>query len=681
MSILKIRNQQGEFVDIPAIVGPQGEQGETGATGADGYTPVKGTDYWTDEDKEEIKADISAEVAEQLADKAQLVPEFANDVSECIDTSKLYVLPDGYIYAYMTKTETHIPTNQVPISIDSDGTLYNNGQGWKTGYRIKDGDGTEYALSGSEVTGFIPITRSDTFRAKNFTKSDNSYNLIAFYDSSFAFVKPFTGSSSYNPLSQFVQDDGTLAGCLDNLTTSNITETQLNSVAYMRLSFSVIDNTTVVTVNESLESTEITTQGWYSTGHAFVPTDYEGRIIDLEDRATSLESRINELSVGESGTITYVAEEANRVANIVQAKRTVGSLTFTAMSDFHVEVDTEITYGVKNNLTSCRDAGLGLLELQKHLKLDFAAVLGDYTWGDDAETIEQVKKDHTYVKKCMTNGMKGIPNIWCTGNHDINYGANTDRRMTEDELYAYITSNNTCTVQDGDNIGRNYGYIDFENQKIRCVYLNTVDSLDYPDNTDGTADDALEITATQAQWLVDVGLDFSSKSNPTEWGIITFSHHCLCQFPVVTAILTAYKDGASGSMSVTTNGITTAVNYDFASVNRGEIICAIHGHDHNFTYRKISDELWYQVTEENAWLWSICIPNVDTTRNNEKATNSDDAYKQAFGEFDANGDPVYYPKEQGTAASTSFCVMVIDRQNRKIHATAYGAGIDREISY
>ena len=33
-----------------------GSKGSKGATGADGYTPVRGTDYWTTEDKEEIKA-------------------------------------------------------------------------------------------------------------------------------------------------------------------------------------------------------------------------------------------------------------------------------------------------------------------------------------------------------------------------------------------------------------------------------------------------------------------------------------------------------------------------------------------------------------------------------------------------------------------------------------------------
>lgn len=50
--------------------GPQGDKGETGATGAqgpagadgspgaDGYTPVRGVDYWTDEDKQQIVDDV-----------------------------------------------------------------------------------------------------------------------------------------------------------------------------------------------------------------------------------------------------------------------------------------------------------------------------------------------------------------------------------------------------------------------------------------------------------------------------------------------------------------------------------------------------------------------------------------------------------------------------------------------
>ena len=40
--------------------GDKGDKGDTGAAGADGYTPVKGTDYWTAADKAETVDDVLA---------------------------------------------------------------------------------------------------------------------------------------------------------------------------------------------------------------------------------------------------------------------------------------------------------------------------------------------------------------------------------------------------------------------------------------------------------------------------------------------------------------------------------------------------------------------------------------------------------------------------------------------
>ena len=39
---------------LAALKGERGERGEQGQTGAAGYTPVRGTDYWTAEDKTAI---------------------------------------------------------------------------------------------------------------------------------------------------------------------------------------------------------------------------------------------------------------------------------------------------------------------------------------------------------------------------------------------------------------------------------------------------------------------------------------------------------------------------------------------------------------------------------------------------------------------------------------------------
>ena len=101
MEILKIKDSQGNWIEVPAIIGPKGDQGEpglqgaTGDKGADGFspiakvetipngatititdkngtttatilngakgdpgtngtTPVKGVDYYTDADKQEM---------------------------------------------------------------------------------------------------------------------------------------------------------------------------------------------------------------------------------------------------------------------------------------------------------------------------------------------------------------------------------------------------------------------------------------------------------------------------------------------------------------------------------------------------------------------------------------------------------------------------------------------------
>lgn len=67
MEILKYRKDvDSPWQDIIAIKGDRGEPGLPGETGpqgiqgADGYTPVKGTDYWTETDKQEIINEVLA---------------------------------------------------------------------------------------------------------------------------------------------------------------------------------------------------------------------------------------------------------------------------------------------------------------------------------------------------------------------------------------------------------------------------------------------------------------------------------------------------------------------------------------------------------------------------------------------------------------------------------------------
>lgn len=61
MSVMYIRDKDGNLIPVKTIrgaPGPQGEKGADGVIGKDGYTPVRGTDYWTAADKEAIVNDV-----------------------------------------------------------------------------------------------------------------------------------------------------------------------------------------------------------------------------------------------------------------------------------------------------------------------------------------------------------------------------------------------------------------------------------------------------------------------------------------------------------------------------------------------------------------------------------------------------------------------------------------------
>lgn len=145
-------------------------------------------------------------------------------------------------------------TNVIPQSINADGTPFNNGKGWLHGYMIEVTDGSLRENSSWNITGYIPVTQSDTFRIKNygFSTPATAYDNISFYDSSFGFLGVFTSSSPKNPLSQFIAD-GMMTACIATAGSTNFDAAKKASIAYMRLSFDTITNDTIVTINEEIK--------------------------------------------------------------------------------------------------------------------------------------------------------------------------------------------------------------------------------------------------------------------------------------------------------------------------------------------------------------------------------------------------------------------------------------------
>lgn len=287
--------------------GSDGLPGTNGAPGQDGYTPVRGVDYYTEADKSEF----SEYIATELAKRGQLKPEFANSIEECTDTTKMYVLPDGMIYAYML-TEVEVEsgggdyTNILPLAVNTDGTPYvgNNGEkGYKTGWRLNSSL-LEKEQSGMCCTGYLPITpgTTGTLRFKNITVSGTSGGYI------YAFKSDFSSGIGANSLFE-----STLSNSYDAKTgvytitlgstagTNGVTVpgfSGLQQTHYLRVSIGNINENTIITWNEEIteKTTEIVKEYiWASTGHAFVPADYEERIIAVENTAAANKKKIAEL--------------------------------------------------------------------------------------------------------------------------------------------------------------------------------------------------------------------------------------------------------------------------------------------------------------------------------------------------------------------------------------------------
>ncbi len=275
--------ERGEFDGKDGV---DGTDGQDGASAYDLYRQLGGTlteSRWIE----------SLNGKDGKDGTVQIEPLFAESVDwlkENGDTTKVYILPDNFIYAYFYKEGTGPAyKNWLPLSTESDrGTIYNNGAGYKDAIRLNS-SGVEKDCAGMQATGFIPVKYGDIIRIKNFEHSTTTYTQeICFYGSGDTFLG-YSGGTKNTFESGLagvtVGENGTLL----TIDTTAITQaSKIPDCQSFRCCFGKLENA-IITVNE--EITEGGSTGgydWYSTGNAFVPADYEDRINELEDRIDNI---------------------------------------------------------------------------------------------------------------------------------------------------------------------------------------------------------------------------------------------------------------------------------------------------------------------------------------------------------------------------------------------------------
>ena len=144
-------------------------------------------------------------------------------------------------------------TNWAKKAIASDGTIYNNGKGYKENYRLNS-SGAEASYNGRCVTGFIPAKPNDIVRLEDMdymnmsATSDDGTIKIALYNESFGYINNMSHhpnnlpSAAWSPV---YREDG-------NVKQFTIPTAFGNNVRYIRISAKNINDDSVITVNEEI---------------------------------------------------------------------------------------------------------------------------------------------------------------------------------------------------------------------------------------------------------------------------------------------------------------------------------------------------------------------------------------------------------------------------------------------
>lgn len=117
----------------------------------------------------------------------------------------------GFTATYELTVSEKVKINQLTLATDTSGNLYNDGLGYKEGYRLGS-SGNESAQVGCYVTGFIPCKAGQTITFKDFdvnSTNDTGYNYcyIAAYKSDKSLIK----SSYSKDVVSTTANKGTLA--------------------------------------------------------------------------------------------------------------------------------------------------------------------------------------------------------------------------------------------------------------------------------------------------------------------------------------------------------------------------------------------------------------------------------------------------------------------------------------
>ncbi len=210
-------------------------------------------------------------------------------------------------------------TNQIPLSTDADGNPYNNGLGYKTGTRLNSST-NEVAISGMCCTGFIPLSgkSGDVIRIKNVTYAGTATVYLMCFNQGGIVSKTY------------IQSD------LESATVDGVTTitTSQNGLYSMRLSCGIIDDTSIITVNEEI----VDPAGYRSITNSLTNVTSSNAAVSIEDGAayTATLTAESGYTLGEvtvkMGEVDITATAYNADTGVISIAAVTGNVVITAVA-------------------------------------------------------------------------------------------------------------------------------------------------------------------------------------------------------------------------------------------------------------------------------------------------------------------------------------------------------------
>ena len=185
--MLRQAKESGEF-DGPQ--GPAGPKGDQGLPGADGYTPVKGVDYWTQADQDRIVSQVADQTAQAISHSCDIICQHSGGYIAENDFTQREL--KGLSICGKT-TQNGTPTPENPLPLDNVGktgpvTVHITGRNLydytksRLAKRVNISNGNLDDIANEQTASDFVRVKQNTVYTLNFSYLSGAAYGMAFYD-------------------------------------------------------------------------------------------------------------------------------------------------------------------------------------------------------------------------------------------------------------------------------------------------------------------------------------------------------------------------------------------------------------------------------------------------------------------------------------------------------------------